>query len=66
MAYSSKCPSCSSTSFETVVESPDEAKFKMLFTRCSACGVVVGVTEYYNIGATLELLAKKLNITLFD
>jgi len=35
-----------------------------MFIRCSSCGTVVGVTEYYNIGAKLDILANKLNVRL--
>ena len=63
MAYS-KCPSCTSTSFETSIETPKNSNFKVQFIRCSSCGTVVGVLEYYNIGALLHILAKKLGFNL--
>jgi len=65
MALKSKCPRCQNTSFEIVTETPKGSAFKMLFTRCASCQTVVGVNEYYNTGALLETLAKKLNIDLF-
>ena len=64
MALSSKCPCCPSTSFEVSIETPKNSNFKLQFIRCSACGVVVGTTEYYNIGAMIEALAIKLGIKL--
>ena len=64
MAFSSKCPSCTSTSFETAIETPKNSNFKLLFIRCSSCGTVVGVLDYYNIGALLEKLADKLGVDL--
>lgn len=64
MALSSKCPSCSSTSFETAIETPKESRFKLLFIRCASCGAVVGVLDYYNIGSMLQQLAKKLGFRL--
>jgi uncharacterized Zn finger protein len=66
MALASTCPACKKTSFEVVMEEPKGSNYKLLFTRCSACGAVVGVTEFYNIGTLLEKLAKKLNIRLHD
>ncbi len=64
MALSSKCPCCPSTSFESVIETPKNSNFKLQFVRCSSCRTVVGVLDYYNIGAMLEKLAKKLGVSL--
>lgn len=64
MALSSKCPCCSSTAFESVIETPKNSNFKLQFIRCSSCKTVVGVLDYYNIGAMLENLAKKLGVSL--
>ena len=69
MAYnysSSKCPNCVSSSFEVVNETPNHSRFKLQFVRCSSCKTVIGVLEYNNIGALIEILAKKLNIKLFS
>jgi hypothetical protein len=62
----STCPKagCNSHSFEMVQYSPANSNFKMLFTQCTKCGTVVGVTEYYNIGKLLHNLAKKLNVDI--
>lgn len=64
MAYSSKCPNCTSTSFEVALETPKHSNFKLQFIRCSSCGTVVGVLEYYNIGMLLHKLAKKIGFNL--
>ena len=50
----SKCPSYGSHSFEMVEHEPRLSKFKMMFTQCSNCGAVIGVTEFFNIGALLN------------
>ena len=60
MALSSKCPRCQHSGFEVAIESPSGSNYKLAFVRCSSCGTVVGVTEYYNIGARLSELAKLL------
>ncbi len=64
MAYNSKCPKCESSSFEVEYETPKNSNFKLLFVCCSSCGTVVGVLDYYNIGAMLEKLGDRLNINL--
>lgn len=64
MAISSQCPKCNSTSFETVIETPKRSNFKLLFIRCEKCGTVVGVLDYYNIGALIHDFAQKLNVKL--
>ena len=57
----SKCGSCGSNSFE-LVEKPDikNSQFKLMFVQCQSCGVVIGVTEYFNNGNMLEILDKKV------
>jgi predicted nucleic-acid-binding Zn-ribbon protein len=62
MALSSTCVKCGSTSFETKEASPNGSNFKLIFVQCASCGGVVGVTEYFNIGAKIEALAKKLGL----
>lgn len=66
MAYTSKCPKpdCNSSSFELAEEEPTGSKFKLNFVRCSSCGAVVGVLDYYNIGAVLNKLGKRLGFDL--
>jgi hypothetical protein len=44
------CPKCSSPSFESVEFTPRGSGFKLNAIQCAACGAVVGVTDYYNIG----------------
>lgn len=64
MATSSNCPKCGYNSYEQATELPKNCNYKLSFIRCSSCGTVVGVTEYYNIGALLYKLAEKLRIRL--
>lgn len=49
----STCPKCESHSFEISENSPAGGAFKVMFVQCSRCGAVVGVQDYYNIGAVL-------------
>jgi phage FluMu protein Com len=60
----SKCPSCKSSSFEMVEETPTGSAFIQMFVRCSDCKTVIGLTEYQNIGALINKLAKKMGLTL--
>lgn len=60
------CPKCSSSVFEVVEHQPKGSTFPLNFTQCSTCGCVVGVTEQYNVGKLIQLLANKLNINLFE
>ncbi len=60
----STCVKCGHHSFEMREQSPSGSNFKFLFIQCTSCGGVVGVVDYYNIGATLYGLAKKLGVTL--
>jgi uncharacterized Zn finger protein len=60
MAYS-KCPKCDSSQFEVKENSPTYSNFKLLFVQCSNCGAVVGTMDYYNIGARLSELEKKVD-----
>lgn len=59
MAYST-CPKCDNTYFEVTNNSPSKSNYKLLFVQCSKCGCVVGTMDYYNIGAKLEELEKKV------
>jgi hypothetical protein len=64
MAYS-KCPKCDNTYFEVTENSPSKSNYKLLFVQCSKCGSVVGTMDYYNIGARISELEKKVdNISL--
>ncbi|GAA6766484.1 hypothetical protein AAFH68_24260 [Flavobacterium sp. CGRL1] len=60
----SKCAKCNSSSFETVLETPSKSNFKLQFIRCSSCKTVIGVADYYNLGALIYKLAKKMGINL--
>ncbi len=60
----SKCPKCESTKFETAEEVPKGSSYKLNFVRCQHCKTVIGITEYYNLGALIHQLAKKLNINI--
>ena len=64
MNNKSKCPKCGNTEFEAVNESPVNSNFELIFIRCANCHSVVGVVDFYNVGALLKKLAKKLNIDL--
>ncbi|QAA81378.1 hypothetical protein EI546_06390 [Aequorivita sp. H23M31] len=63
MAYS-KCASCNSTSFESSIETPKNSRYKLQFIKCASCGAVVGVMDYYNIGALVQKLAKKMGFDI--
>ena len=58
----STCVKCGGHSFEVKEKSPVGSGYKLIFIQCSSCGGVVGVTEFYNTGALLEKLAKKLGV----
>jgi uncharacterized Zn finger protein len=60
----SKCPSCSSTSFELKEETPINSDFKLMFVRCTSCKTAIGVLEYFNTSYLVQKLAEKLNISL--
>ncbi len=60
----STCIKCGWTKFETVAKEPNKSAYKLLFTQCTNCGGVVGVTEFYNIGALVHALAKALKVKL--
>jgi hypothetical protein len=59
-----KCPKCDHTTFQVTVNSPSKSNFKLQLIHCASCGCVVGTQEYYNSGALIFELAKKLNIKL--
>lgn len=52
---------CDSTRFEVKENSPTRSNYKLLFVQCSSCGAVVGTMDYYNIGARLSELEKKID-----
>ena len=58
----SKCPKSEQTSFETVIETPTNSKYKLQFVRCSFCKTIVSTKDYFNIGAMLEKILHKFDI----
>lgn len=57
----STCPKCDSHNFELVENCPSESNFKFMFVQCVSCGAVVGVMDYYNIGAKLKTIEAKID-----
>ena len=51
---------CGGTSFEQVEATPRNSNFKLNFVQCASCGGVIGVIDYFNIGADLHELARQL------
>lgn len=64
MAVQSTCPKCDNHHFESKVETPKNSNYKLQMIRCTICGCVVGVLEYYNIGYMLEKIAEHFDIKL--
>ncbi|MEK3873737.1 MULTISPECIES: hypothetical protein [unclassified Paenibacillus] len=56
----SKCLGCGSTRFEMVENSPSSSAYRLMFVQCASCGGVVGVMDFYNIGAQNEKLKAAL------
>ena len=70
MAMSS-CPKCGNHLFEVQTTTPSQSNYKLLYVQCSSCGAVIGVMDYYNIGAridkqdaALKKIARALNISV--
>ena len=63
MAFST-CVKCGNSTFEVAENSPRGSNFKLMFVQCSACGGVVGVMDYYNVGNMLHELAQKMGFRL--
>jgi uncharacterized Zn finger protein len=61
----SKCPSCSSTSFELKEANIRYCNYVHYFIQCSSCGAVVGSIPFMNTQDLIERLAKKLNVNLY-
>lgn len=57
----SKCPRCQKSYFETVVQSPKNSNYKLIFVQCQSCQSVVGVLDYYNIGTLAKDIEKKVD-----
>ncbi|MDP2162479.1 MAG: hypothetical protein Q8K02_18505 [Flavobacterium sp.] len=41
--------------------SPSHSNFIIQFVQCSSCGTVVGTMDYFNIGARLSEIEKKID-----
>lgn len=50
----STCHRCDGQAFESVVHLLESSQ--VVFVQCSACGCIVGVTEFLNLGAALVQL----------
>lgn len=57
--------------FEVQTTTPSQSNYKLLYVQCSSCGAVIGVMDYYNIGAridkqdaALKKIARALNISV--
>lgn len=59
----STCIKCGGTLFEAKQATPMGSNFVLTFIQCSHCGGVVGVTDYFNIGAELQEIKKRLGIS---
>lgn len=59
----SRCPKCEGLHFEMVEHTPNNSKYILHFVQCAACGCVVGVLEYFNIGYLIQKILKHLRIT---
>jgi predicted nucleic-acid-binding Zn-ribbon protein len=64
MALKSSCPKCESSSFEMSETPVSGSNFRLMFVRCSKCGCVVGVQDYFNSPHLIYKLAEKLNVNL--
>jgi hypothetical protein len=60
----SKCVKCDGAIFETKDASPKHSQFKLTFEQCASCGGVVGVMDFYNIGAELQDIKKTLEMIM--
>ncbi len=55
-----QCGFCKNTNFEIAEHSPKSANYKSMFVQCTSCNAPAGVLEYYNNGAKIETLDKKV------
>jgi uncharacterized Zn finger protein len=58
----SACPKCGNHTFEMKLAEPHNSNYKINLVQCMSCGTVVGVTDYYNLGAELKSIKKHLGI----
>ena len=49
----SSCPKCGQHRFEIKENGPSGGAYKLMFVQCASCGTVVGVQDFYNVGAML-------------
>ncbi len=56
-----QCLKCSGTSFEVALLEPKGANYKVYAVQCSVCGTSIGVLEYFNSGALLGRLEKRIS-----
>ena len=56
----SKCGKCNSFSFELVEQAPVGSNYKLFFVQCSLCKVPIGVLEYFNSGAEIGKVDKRI------
>jgi uncharacterized Zn finger protein len=59
----STCTKCGNHTFEVKEAEPRDSAYKLLFVQCSSCGGVVGVMDFFNLGAMLQKIQKKLGIS---
>ena len=58
------CPKCDNKMFEVQTAEPQKSRYKVWFVNCTKCGAVVGVLDYWNIGALVLDLGKRLGFDL--
>lgn len=58
------CPKCTSTRFELKELAVNGARYRMYAIICSSCGCIVSTADFTNTHATLEILAKKLGVSI--
>jgi hypothetical protein len=56
----STCVKCGNNRFESKENSPKDSPFKVTFVQCASCGGVVGVMDFYNLGALIHEQKKLL------
>lgn len=68
---SSSCPKCGNHTFEVQQVEPIRSAYKLMFVQCTSCGGVIGVLDFFNIGAkltkqdeALKKIARALNISV--
>lgn len=59
MAYST-CPKCDNQSFEMVELNPTDSNYTVMAVQCDDCGAVVGVMNYLNNNAMIEMIAEMI------